>query len=255
MTRHVRPGELTRRAQVVAGSRALVSATRHAPGAVRGPGATGPAGLAAVPDSALCRAATEQAVEELTPAVLRHSLRCWQWGSSLAHLDGTRPDPEALYVACVLHDITLGTADPEVGCFAHAGSEVAAVVCHRHGRVDLAPVVREAVAHHFDPRPVDEPVARALHAAVNLDVVGHRSAEIARDLALAVLAEHPRDGFRQEFLAAVRLESRRRPRSMAAAMHRAGMALPMRLNALDRLVPARAPAPPALEAADPTLQD
>ncbi|MFD4183325.1 hypothetical protein ACFWPB_19790, partial [Rhodococcus sp. NPDC058514] len=76
------------------------------------------------PDSALARDALEHAREVLSPGILAHSLRCWQWAMRFRAVDGSEPDPEALFVACARHDTALGApAEAHVGCFALLGAE------------------------------------------------------------------------------------------------------------------------------------
>ncbi|TQF75053.1 HD domain-containing protein [Rhodococcus spelaei] len=191
------------------------------------------------PDSALAREALEHAREVLSPGVLAHSLRCWQWAMRFRAVDGVEPDPEALFVACALHDTALGApADAHVGCFALLGSEDARQFVADRGDAAMADTVAIAIARHMDPHTPTGHGAEAalLHDAAHLDVAGYRIRDLPPDFARAVVAALPRDGFGAEFGALARHESKVRPRSTIAVLWHGGMRIPLRLNPLDRTV-------------------
>ncbi|RVW03046.1 HD domain-containing protein [Rhodococcus xishaensis] len=229
----MQPGEKTRGERVRLGARALLNATLEVPRATLGPRVGTDRPLTSAPDTPVCAEADELAKQTLTPIIYEHSRRCWQWACALAEIDEITPDAEALFVACMLHDIELGTTEPGVGCFVTASGAVAAGLCRDAGRPELADLVEPAILRHFDPTPGPAPEQRALHDAAHLDVVGYRLRELTRTFVTRVLDAHPRNGFQQEFLAAMRTEARLRPRSVAATMYRSGLALPLRLNPLD----------------------
>lgn len=236
-----REGELGRLQQIRTVSAASAAQTLALPQLLRRPRRTGRgAGRAAPvpPDSRLCRSALEEATEVLTPALLAHSLRCWEFGTALAVSDGLAPDPEALYLACVLHDVGLGASDDSsTGCFALLGAHRArAFVIGRGATAELGECVHTAIARHMDPRTPREcgPEAALLHDAAHLDVVGMRAHHLDPGHIADIHARHGRDGFGSEFAAAMRHEARVRPRSTAATLWRAGMPIAIALNPLDR---------------------
>ncbi|MEV4207966.1 hypothetical protein [Nocardia salmonicida] len=190
------------------------------------------------PDSRLCRSALDEATQVLTPALLAHSLRCWEFGMALAQVDNLRPDPEALYVACVLHDVAVGeSADPTVGCFALLGARRArAFVLDRGATPELGECVHTAIARHMDPATPRDHGAEAalLHDAAHLDVTGLRAYQLDSRQLAAIDARHDRAGFAAEFTATMRDEARIRPRSTAATLWRSGMRVAITLNPLDR---------------------
>ena len=202
---------------------------------------SGPATPALIdpPDSALAGEALEHAREVLSPGVLAHSLRCWQWAMRFRAVDGLEPDPEALFVACVLHDTALGApADAHVGCFALLGAEEAGrFVVARGAPAASAETVATAIARHMDPRtPTGHgPEAALLHDAAHLDVAGYRVRDLPPDVLRAVVAALPREGLGAEFGELARHENRVRPRSTVAVLWRSGMRIPLRLNPLDHL--------------------
>jgi hypothetical protein len=177
----------------------------------------------------------ERASDELSREMLAHSRRCFQWAAAFAEVDGLVADPEQLWAATMLHDLALGGPDVDgYGCFAAIGGDAAAALVARHRSSADADVVRGAIAVHFHPATPTEPIARCLHSAVNLDVVGHRLRELDAGLVAVTEAAHSRDGFTQAFCDAMKVEVQRRPYSSAAVLWRAGARLPILLNPLAR---------------------
>ncbi|WP_454165648.1 HD domain-containing protein [Gordonia iterans] len=229
-------GELGRADRIRCAATGSVRAALDLPRVLRGTrGTAGSAATAAPPDSRLARAAAEQAVDELDPVVLAHSYRCWQWSVAFAEIDRLAPDPESMFVAALLHDLALGAPeDPEYGCFAALSGARAGELVTRHRGPQAAATVRDAISAHFLPWAPDDPVAAVLHSAVNLDVVGRRLDDVDPGLVDAVERAHPRTAFVPAFTAALAIEAQRRPRSAAAVLWRAGAALPIRMNPLQR---------------------
>lgn len=233
-------GELGRADRLRVVLQAAAIQTRALPSQLAGVAKSGPAAppLVDPPDSDLAREALEHASEVLSPAILAHSLRCWQWAMRFRAVDGLEPDPEALFVACVLHDTALGApADAHVGCFALLGAEEARRFVAARGAPASAETVATAIARHMDPRtPTGHgPEAALLHDAAHLDVAGYRVRDLPPEVLRTVVAALPRNGLGAEFGALARHESRVRPRSTMAVLWRGGMRIPLRLNPLDRL--------------------
>ena len=238
----MRTGELTRLGQLRVIGDALAVQTIAMPRLLRGikaPSSPRFSGARpAPPDSGLCRDALQEAEETLTPAVLAHSLRCWEFGNALAIVDGRSFDPENLYVAALLHDIRLGApADDRIGCFAVLGAEHAREFVTAHGgSAESGHCVYTAIARHMDVKtPLDAgPEAALLHDAAHLDVVGLRAHELDEAFLDDVEFRFPRSSFATEFTTAMRIEAQLRPRSTAAALWKSGMKLAIALNPLDR---------------------
>lgn len=190
------------------------------------------------PDSRLCREALEEARECLTTPVFMHSMRCFQYASAFADIDGLRADREALYLACLLHDIALGAErNPVAGCFALIGAERAEefVRCHE-GDDRTAQMVHEAIARHMDVATPKDSEAALLHDAAHLDVSGRRVRDVDPHCLDAVESRYSRQGFVVEFATRMRVESKTRPKSTAATLWRSGMYLAMKTNPLERRV-------------------
>ncbi len=213
---------------------AIKVATVLVPQAIPGPMPGPDRALVDIPDDPVCHAADEVARTVLSPEIYRHSRRCWEWSMVLAEIDGLAPQRDALFVACMLHDLALGGSTEPCGCFAAASGERAADLCVDLGREDIAASVSSAISGHFDPIAGRGTEDRALHGAVHLDVVGYRVREVTRAHVRTVTEAFPRSGFTAEFVRLAGREKRLRPLSTAAVMYRAGLPVLARLNPLDR---------------------
>jgi hypothetical protein len=106
-----------------------------------------------LPDTTIARAAIDISRSTESAAVFNHSVRSYLFGELLAAHDGMRPgtdyDPEDLFLACVLHDLGVGTAAPGKARFEVEGADLAAALLTEHGR-DRATVdaVWDAIALH-----------------------------------------------------------------------------------------------------------
>lgn len=181
------------------------------------------------PDTRLAVGMAELAAAALPTPLLLHSTRTWLWGSMLAEIDGIQYDDELLYVAAMLHDLSLSEArqpPSNAACFAvHSGAEARAHTLAAGADADFARQVDDAIAAHFN---VAVPVswgaeAHLLHAGAHFDVVGHRLREIAPSTVIEVLERMPRTGLADCVAAAMRGEVGLRPRSRAALLQRLGM--------------------------------
>ena len=133
-------------------------------------------------------------------------------------------DRELLFAAALLHDVGLPTPVPRVD-FTRASARVARDVAEEVGLSTAATnILRTAITLHHSPGVTlaHGPVAYLLSAGAGLDVVGLRSWQLPPDLLAAVLAAHPRLGFKREFAAAFRTEAARVPRGRAAFLRRYG---------------------------------
>jgi hypothetical protein len=187
---------------------------------LRGGAAVAPAELLP-PDSALARKAEAFCAEISPPTLFNHCARCYLWGKLLALKRGISFDPEALYVASMLHDAALTghSAGARTGCdcFALDGAEAALTMLREAGwSEDRAVGVANAISLHLNPRvSLEEHGAEAhlMAASAALDVVGRRLGEIDPANVEAVLAKHPRLGFKKAMVQLMRAQAKRAPRS------------------------------------------
>jgi len=194
----------------------------------------------------LVRAATAWAEEVHEPWLLRHSLRTWVFGHLLGQLDGIDSDPEALYLACLLHDVGVTAAyrvpHGDIGegcrCFAVHGAHVSEEKLLELGASPLlASEVADAIGLHLNASVSVESGAAAhlVNQGAALDVVGVRASDVGRKLIGEVLARYDRDGFSAELLTVVRGEYVERPTSRMASFFGIGMGPAIRLNPLNRM--------------------
>jgi hypothetical protein len=176
------------------------------------------------PESVLTRAAEDLARRQLSPALLNHSYRTYAFGAALGELENLDVDRELLFAAALLHDVGLPTTVDDVDftrASARAAGEVAEQVGLSTGATDI---LQTAITLHHSPGVTlaHGQVAYLLAAGAGLDVVGLRSWQLPPDVLTAVLAAHPRAGFKREFSAAFRTEATRVPRGRAAFLRRYG---------------------------------
>jgi hypothetical protein len=242
-------GALSRRERLEHQAAALVSLTADLSSRVRVRWAAGAQGLVVdvvPPETALVRAATAWAEEVHEPWLLRHSLRTWVFGHLLGQLDGIDFDPDALYLACLLHDVGLTAAcrvpQGDIGagcrCFAVHGAHVSEEKLLELGASPLlASEVADAIGMHLNASVSVESggPAHLVNQGAALDVVGVRASDVGRKLIDEVIARYDRTGFAIELLAAVRAENAERPTSRMASFFGIGMGPAIRLNPLNRM--------------------
>ncbi|CRZ16751.1 HD domain-containing protein [Mycolicibacterium neworleansense] len=175
-----------------------------------------------LPDSALARAAEQEARDVLSPHVLEHSYRTYFFGKALADIDGVTVDDELVYVASLLHDLNL--EQPTRGrCFAVAGAERAVQFVSAHGGTEeRAQAVGAAIAAHITVG-VSENLADAggfVSAGAGTDVFGLRMSELSAQWVDELLLRHPRLEFKRHLLKAWAAESAAVPDGRAAWMTR-----------------------------------
>jgi len=176
-----------------------------------------------LPSSALTRAAEDLATRRLTAAMLNHSHRTFAFGAALGEVDDLDVDRELLCAAALLHDIGLPTSDRDD--FTRESARAARDVAEDVGLSTAATdILRSAITLHQSPgvRLAHGTVAYLLAAGAALDVVGLRSWQLPPEVIAAVVAAHPRAGFRREFSTAFRTEATRVPRGRAAFLRRYG---------------------------------
>lgn len=174
-----------------------------------------------IPDSTQAREALEVATAVQTKSLVEHSLRSFVYARALGAVNRLDHDPEALFVAAVLHDH--GIMQTTDRCFTLVGAEEA----ERLG----GPTAAEAVTLHINPNvpPEQGPEAHLLHDGVLLDIVGLRAWELRREAIERVRARHPRLRFSQEAGRLLAEQGRAIPRCRTAAAMRAGFGLTLKL--------------------------
>ena len=131
--------------------------------------------------------------------LFNHCERSYYWGRILGLQTGVQPDPELLYIACMMHDMgvteTLGGDESREGCFTLIGAEC----CENLGtelswsreRIDL---LSEAITLHMNVG-VDVaygPEAHLLNLATTLDTTELRLWRVPKPMAREVIEHFPR---------------------------------------------------------------
>jgi hypothetical protein len=180
----------------------------------------------APPDTRAARDAEELLRELSSPEMAHHSFRTY-WFSCVAYaLAAEKPplDREALYVAALAHDVTLGDPSPPEGerCFSVGCARRAREIATRAGW-DEARQDRMAVAITTNLNPS---VPAELHGAeAHFMSEGGQTEVLAQEWRVhpenlaEILARHPRDGFARDALAHVAAERRRNPGCRFACLH------------------------------------
>jgi hypothetical protein len=168
----------------------------------------------APPTTILTRVAEAHAVARLGPAILNHSWRTYAFAAALGVIDKVDVDHELLYASALLHDVGLPQGAGDRIDFTVGSSAVAAQVADDVGLPSsVAEIIASAVTLHLSPDVslADGPVAFLLSAGAALDVIGLRAGDLPASVVAAIVAKHPRAGFKREFRRAFRDEAVRVP--------------------------------------------
>ncbi|MDG4718112.1 hypothetical protein [Thalassospira aquimaris] len=191
-----------------------------------------------VPDSPIAREATEWAATLQPEFVQYHGLRSFAFGVALGKYHNVRFDREMLYIASILHDISLGSAQ----CDGPRSFEVEAASC-AHGWLcdqsydrDKADIIHEAMALHSavchtGPR---DPEGLLLHLGAGVDVVGMQIMNVHPAVRAKILRDYPRTGFVREFGKLVADQADRKPQCHIAGLVGVGFGKALAANGLDR---------------------
>ncbi|MGL4285906.1 MAG: HD domain-containing protein [Phreatobacter sp.] len=182
--------------------------------------------LPSPPDTPAARA-TETYLSEMSSAVMvRHCRRSYLFGKALADRAGAKPDLEALYVGCLLHDLGLEPVFAGPEDFETIGAREAGRFLSARGYDRLARQVSAAIDVHTslesakDPRPE----VAFLSMGVLVDVTGTRIDDIPPKLVQQVVAEYPRDGTKALIGALLRQQIEAKPQSRIGRLQaRAGV--------------------------------
>ncbi|MGW1773183.1 HD domain-containing protein [Streptomyces sp. NPDC002104] len=159
-----------------------------------------------VPDSPLAKEATELVRDSLGELLYDHSRRVYFFGRLQGRRLGIEADPELLYVAAMFHDLGLTEPFHTSGRrFEVDGADQARRFLRSHG-VPEDPVRRvwTAIALHTTPGIPEhmEPEVALVTAGVEYDVLGIGYHDLAEADRAAVVALHPRPGFKERILRA-----------------------------------------------------
>ena len=177
----------------------------------------------AIPDSALAREATEFLHDTLTELLYDHSRRVFLWGSLQGEKLGLDHDPELLYVGAMFHDLGLVEGHrSKRERFEIDGANAARAFLERHGlSEEQVMTVWESIALHTTPEVprYKQPEVRLVTLGVEYDVLGLHFDELSAAQRDAVLAAHPRTGFKAGIIEAFSAGMRDKPETAFGTMN------------------------------------
>ena len=176
-----------------------------------------------IPDSTLVREATDFVQDISTQLLFDHSRRVYLWGSLQGDKLGLDYDPELLYVGAMFHDVGLVEGHrSENERFEIDGANAARDFLERHGLAEeRVMTVWEAIALHTTPEipRYKQPEVRLVSLGVEYDVLGLHFDDISPDDREAVVAAHPRTGFKTGIVEAFSLGMRDKPETTFGTMN------------------------------------
>ncbi len=151
-----------------------------------------------IPDSEICKKAT-QLTTEVSPSFLcNHCLRTFLFGDLLGKRDGLKCDRELLYLGAVMHDLGLTERFGGEQRFEVDGADAARAFVLKHGLSDeKAEIVWDAIALHTSLGIAEhkQPEIALVHLGASADVMGMRIADLSPEIVEQVLEAYPRLGF------------------------------------------------------------
>jgi hypothetical protein len=170
-----------------------------------------------LPSTVVAQAAIRLAQSTESPSVFNHSVRSYLFGELLADREGMRPgadyDGETLFLACVLHDLGVGTTAPGKARFEVEGADLAATLLTEQG-CDRAVVdgVWEAIALHTSAGIADRRGALCYLTRSGIGVDFGRDADfIDEQTAAGIHASYPRLSMASTLVTAITAHAQRSP--------------------------------------------
>jgi hypothetical protein len=176
-----------------------------------------------IPDSTLAREATEFVHDVSTQLLFDHSRRVFLWGSLQGDKLGLNYDAELLYVGAMFHDIGLIEGHrSEHERFEIDGANAARAFLERHGLPEeQVMTVWESIALHTTPEvpSYKQPEVQMVTLGVEYDVLGLHHDDLSAQQRDAVLAVHPRPGFKTGIVEAFSAGMRDKPETTFGTMN------------------------------------
>jgi hypothetical protein len=221
-----RNGRLTRRERLRGVASGMALLIRVAPAQVRQRlGISNPRAIEfdldqlVIPDSAIAKDAEELCREASPENLVNHCMRTYAWGAILGKRDGLDPDPELLYVGCLLHDLALTDRFRDhspMPCFGARGAIAATEWAGEKGWPEhRCASLGDAISLHLNVRVPAEhgPEAQLLQAGAALDVAGMRHWDVDPKTVDSVVDRYPRVQMKKELYPLFVAESHPRTRA------------------------------------------
>jgi HD domain len=176
----------------------------------------------AIPNSAIAREATEFVEDTSTQLLFDHSRRVFLWASLQAERLSLDYDAELLYVGAMFHDIGLVEGHRSAHeRFEIDGANAARAFLERHGLPEeQVMTVWKSIALHTTRQVTDYmgPEVRLVALGVQYDVLGSQFDTLTAEQRDAVVAAHPRTGFKTGMIRALSAGVRDKPETATATM-------------------------------------
>ena len=154
-----------------------------------------------IPDTKLAFEAHDILREYSTDLLYNHSNRVYLFAAEQGREKGLRFDSELLYVSAAFHDFgLLKEYSSETERFEVDGANAAKAFLTSHGiSAETAQTAWEAIALHTTPGVTQymEPEVSLLFTGVGLDVLGEGFDQFPIELREQIVAEYPREGFKE----------------------------------------------------------
>ena len=176
-----------------------------------------------IPDSALAREVTDFVRGASTPLLFDHSRRVFLWGAMQGERLGLAYDPELLYTGAMFHDIGLLEGHRSTDeRFEIDGANAARAFLERHGLPEgQVMTVWESIALHTTPEVprYKQPEVQLVTLGVEYDVLGLHFDDLSAEQRDAVVAAHPRTGFKTGVVEAFSAGMRDKPQTAFGTMN------------------------------------
>ena len=192
----------------------------------------------APPDSKLATDATRLVQKVNSPEIFLHCLRGYKFSVAIGMHTGERFDREVLYLATIMHDLSLSKE--------YAGPDDFELESARgaHGFLlesgydkEKADIIHEAIALHTSAGEAGkkDPEVRLANYGIGLDVLGIQQHNIARRTVEAVIRAHSRANFPDALLSEVTLDAASKPDSHIRGFLDLGLGKGMHANPLCKM--------------------
>ena len=173
-----------------------------------------------IPNSTIAREATQFVRDVSSPLLFDHSRLVFLWGSLYGEQLLLDYDPELFYVAAMFHDLGLveGHRSPHER-FEIDGANAAREFLERHGvPEEQVTTVWDAIALHTTPEVprYKRPEVRLVNWGVEYDIPGRHFDALTAEQREAVIAAHPRPGFKEGIIDALAGPLRDKPETAYA---------------------------------------
>lgn len=170
-----------------------------------------------IPDTILCKKATELVLELAPKFLFNHSVRTYNFGGLLGEREGMKVDMELFYLAAIMHDIGLTERCDHGHSFEVDGADAAEeFLAHQGYPKEKIDIVREAIILHTSLLAEEkQPEIALVHFGAGFDVGAFHIKDLPSHRVQQVLEGYPRLGFKKAFAEMWLSEASRKPNMLA----------------------------------------